>query len=743
MNLKVVLLIVTYFLVGCIWLWVTPPFESSDEYKHYPVIQYIQNEHQLVVLDPENPGRWQQEGAQPPLYYLLMAAISAPIDSSDFDSIYQRNPHAFIGDPNQIRNKNIMLHNPASETFPSSGAIAAVYLIRITSLLIGCATVWFSYRIARLFTRETVALFAAALTAFNPMFLFTSAAVNNDSLANFFGAAGLYFVIRLWQHYQKPASKQRPYFLIVVLGIVLGLGMLTKLSLGGLLLLTGISVAWLAWRKSRWQILFVDGLSIFLIAMTILTPWLIHNINSYGFADITGINTFIEVQGTRATSMTWQDWWGEFGTFYRSFWGLFGGVNVAAPQWWYGVLNGLVVLSLIGWLRFPDKRSLFGAQGGWLTLGWIAILLVLLLRWTIISPAFQGRLIFPALPAINLLLALGLTGLFKRRSQQQALMAAASAFFALSAFILPISTIRPAYAYPDSLSQVPESAKISPIRFRDQDTLIELVGVELEPMQSRVAGDAQPIRIVLYWLSAETMSTNYLTSINILGRDLAVVGRVDRYPGWGMWPTSRWQADEIYRDEYAIYLAPDAVAPSRLQIKVDVWDSDSGQHLLPIDEADNQLSLVIVGEARLYEQGPQLPAVDHKVAAQFDEGITFYGFDLADELTTDSDIPITLVWQADQTVTVDYTVFVQLLDERGNLVGSGDGRPVDNQFYPTTFWRAGDVIVDDKLIKLNSAELEPGTYMIAVGLYDASSQRRLLLLDGLDAIRWQIELTKP
>ena len=71
------LIVVAYLLLAVIYALATPPLEASDEYKHYPVVQYIQNEHQLVRLDPGDPGRWLQEGAQPPLYYIIMAGLTS------------------------------------------------------------------------------------------------------------------------------------------------------------------------------------------------------------------------------------------------------------------------------------------------------------------------------------------------------------------------------------------------------------------------------------------------------------------------------------------------------------------------------------------------------------------------------------------------------------------------------------------------------------------------------------------
>ncbi|MCA9981648.1 MAG: hypothetical protein KDD89_12465, partial [Anaerolineales bacterium] len=123
------LICVAYFLIGLVYAWATPPLDASDEFKHYPVVQYIQTTGQLPVLDPADPGLWSNEAAQPPLYYALMALATLPFDTSDLEQLHQINTHFFVGNPHQIRNKNIILHQPALENAATSGTVQAIYVI--------------------------------------------------------------------------------------------------------------------------------------------------------------------------------------------------------------------------------------------------------------------------------------------------------------------------------------------------------------------------------------------------------------------------------------------------------------------------------------------------------------------------------------------------------------------------------------------------------------------------------------
>ncbi len=92
------------------------------------------------------------------------------------------------------------------------------------------------------------------------------------------------------------------------------------------------------------------------------------------------------------------------------------------------------------------------------------------------------------------------------------------------------------------------------------------------------------------------------------------------------------------------------------------------------------------------------------------------------------DIALTLWWQASQPVEKDYTIFIHLLDEDGNLVYGYDEPPCRNA-CPTTTWRPDEIIRDEHLIR---PELPPGNYSLEIGLYDADVQR-LPLQGGGDA----------
>jgi hypothetical protein len=72
-----------------------------------------------------------------------------------------------------------------------------------------------------------------------------------------------------------------------------------------------------------------------------------------------------------------------------------------------------------------------------------------------------------------------------------------------------------------------------------------------------------------------------------------------------------------------------------------------------------------------------------------------------------------LFWQASADVDRDYTAYVHLLDDTGQLVAQLD-RPPDG--YPTTDWRPSEVVMDSYVIALPS-DRPPGFYTLTTGFY--------------------------
>ncbi|NIN94209.1 MAG: hypothetical protein GTO49_04300, partial [Anaerolineae bacterium] len=170
-------------ILGAIYSTITPSFEAPDEIQHYFHVKHIADGNGLPILEPEKEQVFEQEGGQPSLYYLLGALVTFWINTDDAEELLNYNPFVNVGIPGRPGNKNVILHG-GRESFPYRGTTLALHLVRYVSVLFGALTVFTTYLLALevLPGRRAVALGAAVISAFNPQFVFTSAAVNNDGL---------------------------------------------------------------------------------------------------------------------------------------------------------------------------------------------------------------------------------------------------------------------------------------------------------------------------------------------------------------------------------------------------------------------------------------------------------------------------------------------------------------------------------------------------------------------------------
>lgn len=729
-NRTFTFILLAFLILATIYSIVTPIFEAGDEIWHYPFVQHLATGHGLPVQDPNVETLWKQEGGQPPLYYVLSALVTFWIDARDLPERLWRNPHARIGIPLDFGNKNMIVHTSA-ENFPWQGTTLAVHLIRFLSIFFSTITVALTYFFAlEIQNDKTLAAYAAAIVAFNPMFLFISASVNNDSLATMLATLALVLLARL---VTRGATMRR----FAALGIVLGLGALTKVSLLGLCIVAAVVFAYLLLRDrgsktGDRQVTTVIGQRSSVIRGSLLSAvlviviafwWYLRNWILYG--DFSAFNVWLQIAGGRRTPVTLASLLGEFQGFRISFWGNFGGVNIIAPDWVYVLLDVFTVLAIIGLVIGFMRRTL--PRLLWLPALWLALILVLLVRWTWLTMASQGRLIFPAIAAVAVLFAYGLS-----QFQQSAISGQPSAVtphasrltshvlllpftfllftFALSA---PFTLIAPTYALPARLADETRVPQRVHILFDDQ---AELEGYALP--RTRVApGDELPLTI--FWRAHKPILEDFSVYVRVFDADDKIITRWDAFPGRGLYPTRVWQVGEIIEDEYRLPIPRDARAGVG-RIEVGLFRRVPLETLTARDPRGNVVTpniarFKIVGEA---QSAPQIEnAVEHVFGAQ----IALVGFARQEQVARGSILAVKLFWRALKPLGEDYIVFVHLVDSEGKIIVQDDALP-QRGAYPTSFWDVGEIIADGHALAIPS-EVMPGEYRIRVGLYREDGTR--------------------
>lgn len=229
----------------------------------------------------------------------------------------------------------------------------------------------------------------------------------------------------------------------------------------------------------------------------------------------------------------------------------------------------------------------------------------------------------------------------------------------------------------------------------------------------RVTADESGWEIQLPWLPIHPLAANYSYSLRLLsaaGTELA--GRdIEGGGGYGFWPTSTWQAGHWLTDRLRL-AAPAGVRPAdAAALRVVLYDRSQ-----PDWPAAAAVTVPLVERAHSY----QAPAMEHLVGAVYGEQMELLGYDVTQR---DGDsLHMRLYWQAVGPLAGDWTVFVHLLDADGQIVSQWDAQPLGG-VYPTSWWREGEVVVDEITLALD--RVSPGSYRPAVGLYDPLTWARL------------------
>lgn len=132
----------------------------------------------------------------------------------------------------------------------------------------------------------------------------------------------------------------------------------------------------------------------------------------------------------------------------------------------------------------------------------------------------------------------------------------------------------------------------------------------------------------------------------------------------------------------------------------------------------------------IYEE----PAVEYRVDAAFPEIGTLLGYQLPSaEADLSQPFAVRLVWQAETASQISYTIFLQLIDDNGNVIAQSDMIPAGGA-RPTTGWRSGEYVLDEHLLQWND-RARSGSARLIVGLYDATTGERVRLMEGGDFIQ--------
>jgi len=384
------LIVLIYLGIGALYVINTPAWQAPDEPAHYNYVRQLASGHLPVI----EAGDYDQEYLTE-VVFVSGFAPHYPLDVIEYED-WQPPLYYLIQTPGYHL---------------SNGSLA---VMRLFSLLLGAGIIILAYAIVlRLAPEEHwLALTTAVFVAFLPQHIAILASANNDALAELIIAAILYMLVLIGQ---SPAIRTWEY---LILGILLGLGYLTKGTVYPITAVVGLVLLWLFWGE--WRQLIRVGFLVVVPAFLLGALWWGRNMAVYGGLDILGKAAHDSVVIGQPRTAEWVTLYGLLGTAERfvqttfnSFWGQFGWMTVPMtyPSWLYPLLwlfTGLALAGLIA-TAIQDRHSLRKHTLPLLIL--LSLLLFTLgvhLVYNLTFVQHQGRYLFPALIPIALGLAVGL-----------------------------------------------------------------------------------------------------------------------------------------------------------------------------------------------------------------------------------------------------------------------------------------------------------------------------------------------
>jgi len=238
----------------------------------------------------------------------------------------------------------------------------------------------------------------------------------------------------------------------------------------------------------------------------------------------------------------------------------------------------------------------------------------------------------------------------------------------------------------------------------------------------------------LYWQPLEPFTDDYNVALRVVDAAGNLWGKQDRRPTGYNYPTMRWKEGEDLFGAYTVPLIAGAPAGDYfVQVTLYTKADERGLDVLAPNGAP-------IGKSVQVGPIPVLPATQPATFAALNiqnsisqpiGPFTLLGYQLGrDKASAGESVPLTLFWRADTKPTQDYTFRVQFGDV------TSDAFPISNRQFPTSAWRAGEIVRGQLPITIPS-HAKNGTVDLRVLLMDEKG----LEIGNLDLAPFTIEKT--
>lgn len=391
-----ILIFALYLILAVGYSLLMPLWEAPDEPAHYHLAWH------LATYDEYPSQEINYERHQPRAFYYFGSWVIRALDNVDTELTRFRRPKEY---PFTIRKPERRFE----WTDQNYHFLWGAYILRWVNIVVGGLALWLNWKTFKKITPNEPFLCLAALAcaALTPQYLHITSSVNNDTLGALAGALLFYLGIRFLLH---PTTLLG--LLLILLAILLPL--LTKLTV---LPASAAVLAILAWKwlfgfpQKRWLlysgVLILLGAGIFYLLFPEAVQFAISEIQWRLFSLRQNALTAKYIRSV-SSQILW------------TYWGKVGWLAVGLPLWIIQLLTGLGLIGMTLNLYSLVRLRLRGAQPGmWIAVWLIAVFTVLaVFRNGLTTFATQGRLLFPAIGALSLLMVSGWQHMLPARAQR-------------------------------------------------------------------------------------------------------------------------------------------------------------------------------------------------------------------------------------------------------------------------------------------------------------------------------------
>ncbi|HOW36033.1 MAG TPA: DUF2142 domain-containing protein [Candidatus Omnitrophota bacterium] len=429
------------FIVFCnniLWASFLPFNKAPDESDHYTISKFVGDYGRLPVLGTDLQIYW------------MNRATKSPVTRGEIE-YFSRMPQKYLsGVFYEIRIFPWILDSCL--TYLLTGLVIKVISIfsgilhvlvfgaRVLSALCGALTVFFTYKIAQRLLPEDdyLAPLAAIFVGSLPQFTFVSSYINQEAVAALIATLIFFSWVRCAESWSGKNA--------LLLGVMLGLGVLSKPSVFFIALLTVLFVLSFlreGWRKNI-RMIAVIALS----ALAVCGWFFIGNYRVYGsfwpthwmqtYGNLYYREAMMEAppfirnhsvvfgllpKGPVPVEFAMK---GFLDLNFRSFWGMFGWLDVPMPESFYLIAKGIVLAGAGGLIKiFPKVYTDKSHQNKILNLLLVSfpvLLMVSAVFSSVVAFTPQGRYLFPAIAPFAIGITMGWLALFKNARRKREIL---------------------------------------------------------------------------------------------------------------------------------------------------------------------------------------------------------------------------------------------------------------------------------------------------------------------------------